>query len=115
MSEGPILKPRADGKWELAEDWEGIPVGFVTDGASVPRLFWRVLGAPVEARTIGAFVRHDYSYTTAAVKRKKADAALYDDLRAAGMSRTRAFTYWLGVRLFGWLHYNDTTKETEDK
>ena len=29
----PLLRPRADGKWELAEDWEGIPAGFATDGA----------------------------------------------------------------------------------
>lgn len=105
MSDAPILKAREDGRWELAEDWQGIPAGFVTDGASVPRFFWRVLGAPVEAKTIGAFVKHDWAYQTGAKKRKAADGELYDDLRASGVSKFKAACYWLGVRAFGWLHY----------
>lgn len=103
---GPKLTPCDDGTWILAEEWEGIPAGFATDGGSIPRFFWRFLGAPVEARTIGAYIKHDWKYKTGATKRKQADAELYDDLRESGVDGARSGLVWAGVRAFGWLYYN---------
>lgn len=105
MSEKPILIPRDDGKWELAEEWNGIPAGFVTDGASLPRFFWRLLGAPVEAKTIGAFIEHDWDYQTGRISRKAADDKLYYNLRNCGVNVVASYVYWLGVRGFGWMFY----------
>ena len=46
------------------------------------------------------------------MKRKVADEKLYDNLRAAGVGRIRAYTIYAGVRAFGASHYNNqTTKE----
>lgn len=105
MIDAPILKPRDDGKWELAAPFGEVPEGFVTDGGSIPRFFWRLVGAPIEARTIGAFIRHDWNYSTGIMARAEADKILYDDLRASGVGYFRAKSIYFAVRSFGWLHY----------
>ena len=105
MSDTPIIKPRSDGMWELVEDYQGVPAGFVTDGASVPRFLWRVLGPPLEADTIGAAVKHDWEYARAARPRADIDADFYFDLRADGVGVIRSALYWLGVRIGGGAAY----------
>lgn len=37
-----------------------IPKGFCFDGASIPRLFWRVIGAPTDNSFLIAAMVHDY-------------------------------------------------------
>ena len=111
MSDRPIIMPMDNGYWRLVEEWDGIPAGFMTDGGSIPRLLWRVIGPPVDAQTIAPFIRHDWNYQSGCVKRKAADQQLYDDLRAAGVGRVRAYTIYIGVRAFGSSHYKQTTKE----
>ena len=116
MSDRPIIMPLDNGLWQLVEEWDGIPAGFVTDGGSIPRLLWRVIGPPVDAQTIAAFIRHDWNYQTARVKRKQADQQLYADLRAAGVSRLRAYAIYAGVRAFGGSHYcTDADTEGAEK
>jgi hypothetical protein len=112
VSTKPVITPRDAHTWELAADFGIIPRGFVTDGASVPRFFWRILGSPMEPRTCAAAIRHDYAYQTGALSRREADDCFYCDLRASGVRVPRAYLYWLGVRLFGWLHYHNNKGET---
>ena len=106
-SKRPIIIPRDDGMWELAVNYREVPKGFITDGASIPRFLWRVLGSPMEPQTCGAAIRHDYAYTRGELPRKEADDRFYGNLRAAGVGVPRAFCYWLGVRAFGWIFYNN--------
>lgn len=110
----PVIKPRADGKWELAENFGYVPKGFITDGASVPRFLWRLLGPPMEADTIAAAIRHDYHYEhPKMLSRADADDEFYWDLRGNGVATWRAYLYWLGVRAFGWMHYGKTKNNNE--
>lgn len=102
---GPVIAPVGDGRWILMEDYYEVPRGFITDGASIPRALWRVLGAPIAADTVGAVIRHDYAYSTMRVSRAEADNELYLHLRVDGVGVPRAFLYWIGVRAFGWMHY----------
>jgi hypothetical protein len=106
----PIITPvEWDGDkniWELCEPFAEVPKGFRTDGATIPRFLWRVIGSPIEAQTIGAAIRHDWHYQDGDLSRKEADAEFYADLRAAGVGILRANLFWLGVRLFGWLRFN---------
>ena len=115
MSDKPIIKPLADGRWMLVEDFHGIPAGFTTDGASVPRFLWRVLGPPMEADTVGPSIEHDYDYETGRIPRFEADCKYYRNLRRDGVRAIRASLYWLGVRGFGWLHYNNNERNTMNK
>ena len=44
--------------------WEGVtvPAGTTTDGASIPRMLWRVCGHPLEAPRVYAALLHDWLY-----------------------------------------------------
>lgn len=83
-----------------------IPYGFKTDGASIPRFFWRVVGTPFEPDLMLGALLHDRLYRTGAVTRRQADEALYDRMRLDGVGRVRARVIWLAVRLFGWLFWH---------
>jgi hypothetical protein len=69
----------------------------------------------VDAQTIAAFIRHDWNYQTGRVKRHQADNQLYADLRAAGVSRLRAYAIYLGVLAFGGSHYNNPENEEDEQ
>ena len=48
--------------------------GFVYDGASIPRLLWRLCGHPLEAPRIAAALAHDWLYSSHVCDRETADA-----------------------------------------
>lgn len=80
-----------------------VPVGFVTDFASVPRFFWRVL--PPTGRYGKAAVVHDYLYGSHLVAKPVADRVFLEAMTRLGVNRfTRSIMYW-AVRLFGGTAY----------
>ena len=113
MSEILKLTPIGDGKYMLVEDWNGIPAGFVTDGGSIPRFFWRIIGHPMESAYIDRYVEHDYDYQTARIKRKKADEKLRDGLKSDGMGLIKRNLVYYAVRMCGESHYKKTKQEKE--
>lgn len=108
--EMPTLRARPDGRWELSAPYRGAPAGFVTDGASVPRLLWRVVGHPMETPQIAAAVLHDWRYSTGDVPRADADALFREDLAAVGVGFARRWLFYFAVRLFGRRRYNNEPK-----
>ena len=108
-----VVSPLADGKtWYLREDFgydigaEGsrdtvdVPVGFLTDFASVPRLLWWLL--PRWGRYGNAAVIHDFLYAHQSRQRREADRIFFE---AMGVLRVGWFvrhTLFAVVRLFGW-------------
>lgn len=109
----PPITPWDDWNYVLLEDWCGVPRGFITDGASLPRLLWRVFGHPLDPRTIGPAICHDFAYQTGCIPRKCADANFREDLRFNGVGRIKAALFYFGVRLFGWAFYNNTQTQTK--
>ena len=113
-----------------------IPRGYVFDGASVPRMFWFVLGTPFDPVTMPFSAPHDRIYQTHERSRAVADALLREGLRlsyrrhyetlhdathpywflprsgthACNVFRAelKAWTYWAGVRIGGRPHWNRT-------
>ena len=80
-----------------------IPKGFESDGASVPRFFWRLVCPPVDPHAVRAGVAHDYIYRVqpADWTRADADRMFVCFLIEDGLPPFRAkLAYW-GVRLFG--------------
>jgi hypothetical protein len=81
------------------------PVGFVTDGASVPRVFWSAL--PAWGRYSRAAVIHDYLCTCInardphplAPTRKVADGIFREAMKVCGVSALLRFVMWVAVRI----------------
>ena len=88
-----------------------IPAGFVSDGASIPRIFWRLLDPPITARTFTAQLKHDFAYQTAYCTKKEADTLFLKDMLNAGYPRWKAYCDYVGVRVFGWIPWRRWRKQ----
>ena len=92
---------------ELTVNWKGkvltVPAGFKSDGASVPRFFWRSVFPPGDTRALRAAFAHDFIYRTHPFEWSKAEAdeMFYDLLREDGVKWFAAQKAYWGVRLFG--------------
>ncbi|EJM1835421.1 DUF1353 domain-containing protein [Salmonella enterica] len=84
-----------------------VPAGFVTDLASVPRVFWTLL--PPDGKYAKAAIIHDYLYDNALRTKKEADKIFLDGMTVLGVPKwKRTIMYW-AVRLFGRGMYNRKT------
>lgn len=94
-------------KWVLVKDffyWRGeslqhIPAGFVTDFASIPRLFWNIV-APTELGDTGP-IKHDWHYRNGIGTRAEADEEFLDDMTADRITFWKRYACYYLVRLFG--------------
>lgn len=82
-----------------------VPEGFVTDFASVPRLPLAFLLTGDQAHE--AAVIHDYIYAHKLLTRSQADAVFKEAMGVSGEPGWRAWLMWAGVRLGGWVAWND--------
>lgn len=78
---------------------------FTTDGCSVPDPLRPILPEEPPAER-AACDEHDIHYQAHDLTRAEADAKLYEGLVAAGMSRPKAWAYWVAVRIFGGSHWS---------
>jgi hypothetical protein len=81
-----------------------VPVGMITDFASVPRLFWNIL--PPFGTYLGPAVVHDYLYHSHIVTRKNADYAFLRAMTAIGVTKWKRWVMFYTVRLFGGKAYH---------
>jgi len=87
-----------------------VPFGFRSDGASVPRFFWRLVFPPGDPHALRAAFAHDFLYRThpAGWRKTEADALFFALLKADGISHGCALLAYLGVLLFGIFSWNKT-------
>lgn len=87
-----------------------IPKGFVTDGASVPRILQNLF--PSYYKYFPAAAVHDYLYGSGKYPRKECDRIFRDNMR---LRLKLGWSYWglmyYAVRLFGTSHYTKRTTE----
>jgi hypothetical protein len=76
-----------------------VPMGFVTDFASVPRLFWTAL--PPDGDYTYAAILHDYLYWNQATDKATADLVLKAAMEDFGVSAAQAFAVYNGVKVGG--------------
>ena len=84
-----------------------VPDGFISDGASVPRLTWTLSGLTPDGLIRGGALVHDLMYRRNGniskdlhISRKDCDKIFYDLMRAAVLSRYRSYIAYRAVRLF---------------
>ena len=81
-----------------------VPKGFITDFASVPRIFWNIL--PPWGEYGKASVLHDYLYKNNTFSRVICDAIFLEAMGVLKVSTWKKWVLYIGVRLFGWIVFN---------
>jgi hypothetical protein len=86
--------------------------GLVSDGASVPKVFWNIIGSPFTgAYTLPALV-HDALYMSEAVDRSEADAIFFDLMEQSGVSFLKRYVMYYAVRVGGYFVWNKHDTDT---
>ena len=113
---------------EVVESCINVPAGFVYDGASIPRMFWRIFGVTPDGVHRAAAIVHDWIYTfdgdvpSGSITRsvlqpdctykkldtidkwtqKDCDKFFKKMLLDTPLPRWKVQTMYIAVRLFGW-------------
>lgn len=88
--------------------------GFVTDGASVPRLFW-AYASPFAGLHVPAVILHDALYATHHRNRKFCDKLLYEALLSLGIRKSKAWLMYQSVRAGGWAAWKKSKKKVDSQ
>lgn len=89
-----------------------VPVGFITDFASVPRIFWAII-SPVDKHGKAAVI-HDYCYYYATYDRKRSDEIFYEGLKVLEVEPWKAWCMYKSVRIGGmyaWMKHRRREKK----
>ena len=124
-----VVSPLPDGKrWVLRREffydigYEGsknsviVPSGFVTDFASIPRIFWMIY--PKWGKYGNGAVIHDYLYWEQIFSREKSDKIFLEAMVVLGVSSYDCKVIYNLVRLFGdksWERNKRRKREGEEK
>ena len=112
---GYALIPLRNGReWEVVDDYTyergslriTVRKDFVFDGASIPRIFWSLIGAPQAGKHAHASLLHDWIYVEKAsdgiiFTRKQADDLMLVMMKEDGVAWWRRNAIHRGVRLGG--------------
>ncbi len=85
-----------------------VPIGFVTDFASVPRPLWWF--TPKWGKYGNAAVIHDYCYWAQSCTRRKSDDIFREAMEVLKVSRTKTLLMYYAVRFFGCMAWNQNKK-----
>jgi len=80
--------------------WDA-PNGSIVDGASIPQVFWTVVGGPFEGQYRNASVVHDVACVKRSEKWEDVHRMFYYAMRAGGVSESRAALMYAAVYKFG--------------
>ena len=84
---------------EDSEDVVTVPLGFLTDFASVPRPFWIIF--PPDGQYTQAAVVHDYLYATKSYERKYCDKVFLEAMEVLNVPKWKRKIIYRAVRMFG--------------
>ena len=77
------------------------PVDTYTDGASIPTIFWSIIGGPFEGKYRDAAVNHDYECCVQERPWQEVHGMFYDGMMARGVEFWRASLMYFAVYFFG--------------
>jgi Protein of unknown function (DUF1353) len=80
--------------------WE-VPGNFKTDGASIPRPLWSIVGSPFTGKYRNAAIVHDRYCATRARSWQDTHLVFFEAMITAGVDRTVASIMYAAVRRFG--------------
>ena len=116
----PIITPHdgSDHIWRLVGNYQAtslgvvvaVEAGFLFDGASIPRLFWRVIGHPMMGRPLPAVLLHDALYASHLTDREMADMIFFDMLARNSVPLAKRWTMFYAVRACGGFAWRRSSK-----
>lgn len=110
-----------DSLWMSSQDWSTviapgvnlrILAGFLSDGATIPRLLQSAFTPRFEGTTFGPAYGHDGLYAARLVPRATADLIFFRQLLASGVHPAKARGYYFAVRMCGWWTWSRHTPES---
>ena len=120
------VEPIGKNLWELQEGFEYhvgylnsderiiVPAGFITDFASVPRVFWPIID-PIGEHGKAAVI-HDYCYATACYKRLRSDSIFLEGMEVLEVEKWKRQAMYNAVVMFGWwAWYKHRQREAKNK
>lgn len=84
-----------------------VPDGFITDLASIPQMFWSLIGHPADAY-LEAAILHDWLYSLERpenMTRKRADALFLEAMESLNIRWMKRQALYISVRVFGSSRY----------
>ncbi len=106
----PITISYAKGLVKLTEYYmystHKVPAGYISDGSSIPRIFWVSIGSPFLPEFRAASIIHDFLYSEGTGDRKEADKMYRDILKDNGVVWWRRNIQYIILRMFGWITFN---------
>lgn len=111
-----MTPPEGDSEiWTVSQDWQSPPIkhlggrrvfianGFTTDGASIPRFAWPIVGHPLDVPMLGPALVHDALYSGQwTTNHAEADWCLLECMQLVGMGWIKRNVIWSAVRTCGW-------------
>ena len=99
-----IVKPYSKDRFEVVEEFRygliEVPVGFKTNGANIPRVFWSLF-PPNSPEYLSAVVLHDYMCAKIGVfTYKEADRVFYEAMIDIGVSKWKAKLFYKSCRIY---------------
>ena len=78
-----------------------VPAGTVVDGASIPRVFWALIGGPFEGKYRNASIIHDHYCDLRSRPWRAVHHVFYDGMIASGVGEDKAKLLYFSVARFG--------------
>lgn len=107
-----VLKAEGPGEWSVQEPFRYeadtgaiyiVPVGFVTDLASIPRITRPLID--INGKSRRPAVLHDWLYCLKVGTRSEADSLFLEALKSEGVGFTTRWSMYIGVRTGGWYYW----------
>jgi len=92
-----------------------IKKGFITDGATIPRFAWSIVGCPLNGNYVGPSIIHDALYATNLLSRKESDQLFIDLLKEAGVGYIKRKLFYNVLRVFGYTFYNNSDEYIQEQ
>lgn len=99
MSTPPVQPIPHTNNYRVIAPWGIVPAGFITNGASIPRILWTITGGPFHPRRMGAATLHDYRYQHPDGTRASIDREFHENLCRDG---THAWLAWAMYKVVRW-------------
>ena len=104
-----------------------VPYGFISDGASIPKFVWSIVGSPWTGRYVQAAVVHDVLYHNIGyfvcyhnhnryifnLTQKQSDNILLHGCKILGVPTWKRYVIYYGLRVGGWVSWKQHQKHWE--